>query len=93
LDLEFLDEEGCLFSVYANKAGFWVLNADLSQMHVDNLATFEVLVEESNDAVSALGDDREEFRFSNFLVGSVAKSFVFLLLFVFTLGVGESLLL
>ena len=63
-----------------------MLNTDLTKMHVHDLASLEVLVEECNDHIVGLGDGGQEFLLGDFCISSVAQSLVSSSLFVLLSG-------
>ena len=82
LDLQLLNKEGGLFCVQSHKPSFGVSNRNLLQMHVNNLAALEALVEKGAHNVVCLGHRRQKLLLDNLCVRAVAKRLVHLLLLV-----------
>lgn len=72
LDIELCDEEGATLGINSYEAAFLVFTHDFVDVHVDNLASLKVFVEESDHDIFCLGHGRKEFFFSNLLVGATA---------------------
>ena len=89
LDAQPLDEEGCTFSVEAHEAALGMHLANLEQMHVDNLAALEVLVEESHHGETGLSHHGKELALDDLDVGTVTLGHVLLLFLVLELGLGD----
>jgi len=84
LNSQLVDEERTPLSVHSHEPGFFVLAADALQVHVDDLAPLEVLVEKGDHNVLGLSHERQELSLHDLLVRSVAQSAVslfFLVLF------------
>ena len=82
LNLQLLNKEGCLFCVQSHKPSFRVRHRNLLQMHVNNLAALEVLVEEGAHNVVCLGYRRQKLLLHNLCVRAMAERLVYLLLLV-----------
>jgi hypothetical protein len=66
--------------------------ANSFDVHVDDLATLEVLVEERYGDVLRLGDQGEEFGLYDFGVSTITHDFIDLLLLIIGLHVIQALL-
>lgn len=82
LDVQLADEEGALFCVDAHKARFEVNSANFLHVHVDNLASLEVLVEKGANHVVSLGHRGQEILLRDLLIGAVTQGYVRALFFV-----------
>lgn len=63
MNLELSDKEGSHLCVKTNKLGFGVFASNVSEMHVNNLASLKVLVIEVAKSELALSHGRQEFIF------------------------------
>lgn len=82
LDLQFGHEEGTLFSINLDNQGLSMTLHYLLHVHVYDLASFEVFVEEMNDGILSLGYTGQEFLLRNFAIGTMALLEIFNLLFL-----------
>ena len=72
LYLEFLDEEGSLLNIHVDELSLGVTTRDFSQMHINNLASLEVLVIEVTHDKLAASDSGQELLFCDLFVLTVA---------------------
>jgi hypothetical protein len=80
--LQLLNEEWRTLCIQSHEAALLMLTNDPLNVHVDNLASHEILVEKGNAYVFCLGNCWQELLFSDLDVSSVAQSPIPLLLFV-----------
>ena len=71
LDLKFLDEKGRFLCIKFDESGLQMLLYDSLQMHVYDLTSFKVFVEEMAHAVLCLGHSWEELLLDDFCVIAV----------------------
>lgn len=89
LDVQLADEERALFGVDSHELGLLVELGNLVQMHVYDLAPFEVFVEESDNDELRSSDLREELLLGDFVVLTVAVDKVLLLLGLLSFNGGD----
>jgi hypothetical protein len=70
--LEFLDEEGSLLNIHVDELSLGVTTRDFSQMHINNLASLEVLVIEVTHDKLAASYSGQELLFCDLLVLTMA---------------------
>ena len=92
LDQQFLNEEGAMLCVDKDEFRLYVFHCDVPQVHVDDLASLEVLVVEVAKHELTASDIRQEFLFLDLSVGTMPLDFVLLLHLELVLGLGEPLL-
>ena len=85
LDAQLVHEEWTPLRIHPHEPGLFVLSANVVQVHVDDLAPLEVLVEKGDHNVLGLRHERQELSLDDLCVRAVAQSSVRLLLFVFGL--------
>jgi hypothetical protein len=80
--LQFLYKEGSLLCIQVDELSLSVLFSDFPEVHVDDLASFEVLVIKVTHNELALGNVGQKLLFCDLSVLSMALNEVFLLLLV-----------
>ena len=81
LDLKFGDEEGALLGINLNNQRLGMSLNYIRQVHVNNLAAFEVLVVKVADDEGRFSNCRKELLFDDLSVVTVTVDLVYLLLF------------
>ena len=82
LNLELGDEKWSFLSVESHEAALVVIANDFVDVHIDNLTSLEILMEERNDNIFSLSDKGKEFLFGDLSVSAVTEGSVGLCLLV-----------